>query len=385
MQKVVTVNLNGTAWQLDEDAYEALRAYLSDAERELAANPDRTEIIADLEQAIADKCSRFVGAHKNVVSAPEITQVIEEMGPVRDPNRSAEESGAGSSAQAAQERPADSPGPVKRLYRVPEGALIAGVCMGIAAYFGWSVTVVRLVFIALAVLTSGAWILAYIILMFAIPEATTAEERAAAHGWPFNAQELIESVKTYASRGAEALRGVGNDAATIRRHRRRAHRERIRAMRAGDRWHARHAPGGGEYVGQVLAGIMVPIVNIVSAALFVALLLTVFSLVFTGSVAGWSPPEGTPVWVLVPALFVLYAFIAWPLHYIGNAPVRDRGAVAGWLSFWAGIVWLAFTALFLWLAYEYLPGVEEFIDNLPESLPGRTSRAVRDSFFVAYW
>src|SRR5690606_977461 len=148
MQKVVTVNLNGTAWQFDECAYEALRAYLSDAERELAADPDRTEIIADLEQAIADKCSRFVGAHKNVVSAPEITQVIEEMGPVRDPNRSAEESGAGSSAQAAQERPADSPGPVKRLYRVPEGALIAGVCMGIAAYFGWSVTVVRLVFIA---------------------------------------------------------------------------------------------------------------------------------------------------------------------------------------------------------------------------------------------
>src|SRR6185437_16954883 len=82
MQKVISINLNGNAYQLDESGYEALREYLSGAERELAGNPDRAEIVADLEQAIADKCRKFLGAHKSVVSAAEVQQIIKEMGPI---------------------------------------------------------------------------------------------------------------------------------------------------------------------------------------------------------------------------------------------------------------------------------------------------------------
>jgi hypothetical protein len=40
MQKVITINLNGNAYQLDETGYEALRAYLDHAEAQLANNPD---------------------------------------------------------------------------------------------------------------------------------------------------------------------------------------------------------------------------------------------------------------------------------------------------------------------------------------------------------
>ena len=63
MQKVITINLNGNAYQVDEAGYAALVAYLEGAERQLEDNPDRAEIIADLEQAIAEKCRRFLGAH----------------------------------------------------------------------------------------------------------------------------------------------------------------------------------------------------------------------------------------------------------------------------------------------------------------------------------
>ena len=69
MQKVIAINLNGHAYQLDEPAYDLLRAYLDRAEVQLKDNPDREEIIADLEQAIADKCNRFLGPHKTVVTA----------------------------------------------------------------------------------------------------------------------------------------------------------------------------------------------------------------------------------------------------------------------------------------------------------------------------
>lgn len=52
MHKVVTINLNGHAYQFDEDAYDAIRGYLGRAESRLRDNPDRIEILADLEQAI---------------------------------------------------------------------------------------------------------------------------------------------------------------------------------------------------------------------------------------------------------------------------------------------------------------------------------------------
>src|SRR6058998_1010218 len=82
MQKVINVNLNGNAYQLDEDAYAALRSYVDRAEAALRDNPDKAEIMADLEQAIAEKCARFLTAHKMVVTAAEMEQVLKDMGPV---------------------------------------------------------------------------------------------------------------------------------------------------------------------------------------------------------------------------------------------------------------------------------------------------------------
>ena len=48
MQKVVSINLNGNAYQLEEAGYEALRAYLERAEARLQESPDRAEIMADM-------------------------------------------------------------------------------------------------------------------------------------------------------------------------------------------------------------------------------------------------------------------------------------------------------------------------------------------------
>ena len=82
MQKVISINLNGNAFQLEERGYDALRAYLTRAEEELESNPDRAEIVADLEQAIADKCQRYLAPHKTVVTAAEVDRIVAEMGPV---------------------------------------------------------------------------------------------------------------------------------------------------------------------------------------------------------------------------------------------------------------------------------------------------------------
>lgn len=55
----------------------------------------------------------------------------------------------------------------KRLYRIEEGKLIAGVCGGIAQYLNIDPTVVRLIWALIGL--SGAGILAYIAAIFIIP------------------------------------------------------------------------------------------------------------------------------------------------------------------------------------------------------------------------
>jgi phage shock protein C len=58
----------------------------------------------------------------------------------------------------------------KRVYRSRADKKIAGVCAGLAAYFGLDVTLVRVLFIVLA-FGAGSAILAYCILWIAAPEA----------------------------------------------------------------------------------------------------------------------------------------------------------------------------------------------------------------------
>jgi len=84
MNKVITLNLNGNAYQLEETGYEALRAYLETAAQRLESNPDKAEIISDIEQAIADKFRAVLGPHKTVVVTREVQAIIAEMDPPAD-------------------------------------------------------------------------------------------------------------------------------------------------------------------------------------------------------------------------------------------------------------------------------------------------------------
>ncbi len=103
MNKVITINLNGNAFQLEEGGYDALRLYLEGAARRLEANPDKDEIIADIEQAIADKCRAVLGTYKTVVETRELAQIVEEMGPVEDAPNDAVPGGSGAAGAGSAE------------------------------------------------------------------------------------------------------------------------------------------------------------------------------------------------------------------------------------------------------------------------------------------
>ncbi|HSB66207.1 MAG TPA: PspC domain-containing protein [Anaerolineales bacterium] len=58
----------------------------------------------------------------------------------------------------------------KKLYRSRNNRMIAGVCSGLANFFGIDPTVVRLIFVAGALLGFGSFILIYLVLFIVVPE-----------------------------------------------------------------------------------------------------------------------------------------------------------------------------------------------------------------------
>ena len=58
----------------------------------------------------------------------------------------------------------------KKLYRSRTNRMIAGVCAGLADFFGIDPTVVRIVFVAGALLGFGSFFLIYLVLFIVVPE-----------------------------------------------------------------------------------------------------------------------------------------------------------------------------------------------------------------------
>ena len=71
---------------------------------------------------------------------------------------------------------------VKRpLYRLPKQGKIAGVCAGLADYFDFDVTLMRVIFVVGGFITGGAAILLYIILAIVLPVSNSTIGSAKAH------------------------------------------------------------------------------------------------------------------------------------------------------------------------------------------------------------
>lgn len=359
MQKVISINLNGNAYQLDESGYDALRDYLAVAERELEGNPDRAEIMVDLEQAIADKCRKFLGPHKSVVSSSEITQIIREMGPIEADKDDRARSGKDPAGSRKTSDPGQSAS--KRLYRNPDGAMIAGVCTGLAAYFGIDVALMRVAFVIAALLTKGAAIVVYVIGMFIIPEAQTAEERAAAGGTPFNAKEVIDRAKKQYAEGT--------------RHFRRQWRQQQRQWRRFGYW----TPGASfAYAQPPWMAPLVSVFTLVHVALFLAMAATLISLVNTGGVLNWRLPPDVPVWAGALILLVAYQIVVSPLraaqHWSWQWPADGQAAPN---AFWNAVIWLIGMAFVVWIASNHIQEIRQFVHNVPP-LVRQCVDAVRD-------
>jgi phage shock protein C len=67
-------------------------------------------------------------------------------------------------------RMSDGNGSSKVLRRSRDDRMLAGVCAGVARYLGLDVTVVRVIWAVVAIITGGAGLLAYLVAWIVIPD-----------------------------------------------------------------------------------------------------------------------------------------------------------------------------------------------------------------------
>ena len=355
MQKVVSISLNGNSYQLEEPGYDQLRTYLERAETRLKDSPDRAEVMADLEQAISEKCRATLGPHKTVVNTTEVERIISEMGPVETADEKAASDAAAADGTSAAPPPSPGTQPRKRLYKIREGAMWGGVCNGFAAYIGADVTWVRIGAVVLTIFT-GVMIFVYLAMLIIVPYADTAEDRAAAFGVPFNTEDILGRAKKNFDENNQRWHREW------RRQQRHWNRQ-FKHMNEQIRMSAQNFAPNLSPAARGIMAVFLPIAAIIGAIVFVAWILAMISLVTQHSIFGWGLPHGVPLWVGIIVLIAIYAAISAPLKAVRNGGHQAAGYHPAWRAVHA-IIWMAAVALLLWSAYTFVPGIRELVDNL---------------------
>jgi len=202
MKKSFNISLSGIAFNIEEDAYNHLEDYLNSI-KSYYASEDGEEILSDIEASLAEKFSDKINPGKQVITLSDVEEIIKVMGTV-------EEFGQENNLEISEKEEDSeiySEKGVRRLYRNPDDMVIAGVCSGLAAYFGIETVFVRIIFILL-IFFQGIGILAYFIFWLVMPLAKTNVQKLEMRGKPVNIRKLEQAVKEKAvevAQGGESL------------------------------------------------------------------------------------------------------------------------------------------------------------------------------------
>ncbi len=190
MNKTVNINLANTLFHIDDDAYGKLRKYLESIKRSFSGTKGSEEIIADIEARIAELFLEKMESDRQVITVKEVDQVIDVMGQPED--YMVDEDIFEDEPKSAHSEPRTKG---KKLYRDVDQKYIGGVCAGLEHYLGIDSLWIRIIFILLAVFTSGFGFIAYILLWILVPEAVTTAQKLDMRGEPVNISNIERKVK----------------------------------------------------------------------------------------------------------------------------------------------------------------------------------------------
>lgn len=164
MKKAIQINLAGSVFHIDDNAYELLREYLKSVERKFSRDPGGSEVIQDLESRMAELFTEKLKPHREVIGIQDVREVLGVLGGPSDMGGHDRRSGDDYRYQRRY----------RRMYRDTEDKTVGGVCSGLAYYFNTDPLLLRILFII--GLFVGFGFLMYLVLWIALPAAETPEQ-----------------------------------------------------------------------------------------------------------------------------------------------------------------------------------------------------------------
>lgn len=166
MNKTITIHIAGTLFNMEESAYEQLKAYINSLKAHFSKHPDGVEITNDIESRIAELFrERMQEEHRDVINEQDVEKVISQLGSVED--LSTEENDGEPEERKNTSREGYEP---LRLYRNSRHAKLGGVCAGLGDYLNLDPTWIRLIWIVL-IAAYGAGVFIYLVLWIVVPQA----------------------------------------------------------------------------------------------------------------------------------------------------------------------------------------------------------------------
>ena len=207
MNKVLNINLGGYPFIIDEDAYAHLKGYIGALERHFAKSEGRDEIIADIENRIAELLNENTSS-RAIVTRHDIDEVIAIMGTPEDfIGDGYFDEGVHHHGRKYRETGYKTG---KRIFRNTDDKVIGGVCSGIAAYFGIDDPLWIRIGFAFFLITGGIAAPLYFILWAIIPSAKTTADRLAMRGEPINVSNIAKSIEDELDNLSETISEIGN-------------------------------------------------------------------------------------------------------------------------------------------------------------------------------
>ena len=168
MNKTININISGTVFNVDEDAYDLLYKYLESIKKYFSKIDSDGEIVADIESRIAENFLSSISSQNNSISISDVKNVIKVMGTLDDFKEIYEDVDKEEESNTSEEKKP------KRLFRNINDKVIGGVASGISNYFKIDPLITRIIFITMAFF-GGFGLLAYIICWIGIPAGNDSE------------------------------------------------------------------------------------------------------------------------------------------------------------------------------------------------------------------
>lgn len=194
MNKTLSIGLAGFSFTIEEHAYIKLSDYLAALRNSLDAN-EADEVMHDIEIRMVEIFNDTLGK-REVINDGDVERVISQIGKPEEIEEQEEAYYSENNSKRNAKSSANFSGN-KQLFRDPEKQKIAGVCAGLAHYVGLDISVMRAIWLGIAILgiftaaiSTSLIILIYVILWAVLPQATTATDFLKMKGKPMNFDNL---------------------------------------------------------------------------------------------------------------------------------------------------------------------------------------------------